>query len=443
MRAGDDAGPGLVRTRVAIRHGSAGDLRRPSATASLRRAATGCNLGRHPPGPQAEPQGEHPAQPEPAGQGRPTRGRCGTRPTSWTPRPWTDSSNSISAVRSTTAPPCTTRTPTPTPGPGSWCAPPCPTSRGRGMASIFELRLDGRIVAAQLALHGPGVSYVHATRFRPGGLVARAGHLPAGRTRASRDLARRLRRELLSGTERVEAAVERTAVDHPRVRLRLRAAVAEALAAYQTLSSLRASASAIRFVRQNRGSKRQNWPPRPFPPHSPRRGLGSRTGDPADCLKRPGGHRPTAGCRRPERRFGLLRSARRGSAPSGRRVALRVARGPQEPPFDERYETSAQASVATMFTGIHSQVPRRLPKRPGDEVLPEVDRVRPPAEGDEEPTPEHPAEHVGDPERVPRHQGGRQQPAGATGQRNPAVVGEGGGRGRARPTGRTTHRRAA
>jgi CelD/BcsL family acetyltransferase involved in cellulose biosynthesis len=35
-----------------------------------------------------------------------------------------------------------------------------------GLASIYELELDGDVVAAQLVLHAPGVSYIHSSGFR-------------------------------------------------------------------------------------------------------------------------------------------------------------------------------------------------------------------------------------------------------------------------------------
>jgi CelD/BcsL family acetyltransferase involved in cellulose biosynthesis len=41
-----------------------------------------------------------------------------------------------------------------------------PTLAQQGRASIFELELDGEVVACQLALHGPGSSYVHSSGFR-------------------------------------------------------------------------------------------------------------------------------------------------------------------------------------------------------------------------------------------------------------------------------------
>jgi CelD/BcsL family acetyltransferase involved in cellulose biosynthesis len=37
----------------------------------------------------------------------------------------------------------------------------------QGLVTLFELELDGRVVASQLALHGPGISYVHSSGFEP------------------------------------------------------------------------------------------------------------------------------------------------------------------------------------------------------------------------------------------------------------------------------------
>ncbi len=40
-----------------------------------------------------------------------------------------------------------------------------PGLAGRGLASIFELVVDGRVLASQLALHAPGTTYMHSSGF--------------------------------------------------------------------------------------------------------------------------------------------------------------------------------------------------------------------------------------------------------------------------------------
>jgi CelD/BcsL family acetyltransferase involved in cellulose biosynthesis len=42
-----------------------------------------------------------------------------------------------------------------------------PELAGKQLATLFELELDGQVVASGLALHAPGVSYVHSSGFSP------------------------------------------------------------------------------------------------------------------------------------------------------------------------------------------------------------------------------------------------------------------------------------
>ncbi len=130
----------------------------------------------------------------------------------------------------------------------------------RGLASIFELHLDGQVVAAQLALHMPGVSYVHSSGFDQA--VWSLGPV----TYLQAELVRHaISREdtivnfspgpnvsKLRWSEQLWVTHEFVYGCGPRS-LQVR------YAAYQTLSSLRAITSAMRFVRQNaRGAKRQD-----------------------------------------------------------------------------------------------------------------------------------------------------------------------------------------
>ena len=75
--------------------------------------------------------------------------------------PSTGSSGCTSAVRPATAPPCITGMPLPIHVPVTHAS--AAQARAQRLASIFELHLDGQVVAAQLALHLPGVSYVHSS----------------------------------------------------------------------------------------------------------------------------------------------------------------------------------------------------------------------------------------------------------------------------------------
>jgi len=121
-----------------------------------------------------------------------------------------------------------------------------------GKASIFELHLDGNVVAAQLALHMPGVSYVHSSgfdqaewslgpvTFLQAELVKHA--ISRGDTVVNFSPGPNVSK--LRWSQGLWVTHEFVYGCGPRS-LQLR------YAAYQTLSSLRATATAVRFARQN------------------------------------------------------------------------------------------------------------------------------------------------------------------------------------------------
>jgi CelD/BcsL family acetyltransferase involved in cellulose biosynthesis len=137
----------------------------------------------------------------------------------------------------------------------------------KGAASIFELHLDGQVVAAQLALHMPSVSYVHSSGFDQA--VWSLGPVTYLQAELVRNAIAREDSVVnfspgpnvskLRWSQSLWITNEFVYGCGPR-NLHLR------YATYQTLSSLRASATAMRFVRQSaRAGKRRDatTPPPP------------------------------------------------------------------------------------------------------------------------------------------------------------------------------------
>ena len=129
----------------------------------------------------------------------------------------------------------------------------------KGMASIFELHLDGEVVAAQLALHMPGVSYVHSSGFDQAEwslgpvtfLQAELVKYAIARKDTVVNFSPGPNVSKLRWSRKLWVTHEFAYGCGPRS-LQLR------YATYQTLSSLRANATAVRFVRQNARAKRRD-----------------------------------------------------------------------------------------------------------------------------------------------------------------------------------------
>lgn len=138
-----------------------------------------------------------------------------------------------------------------------------PELAAKGRASIFELVLDGSVVASQLALHATGLSYVHSSGFRPEcWALGPVTYLHAELVKAAIDRGDTVVNfspgpnvSKLRWSEKLWVSNEFAYGSGPNL-------LGVRYSAYQAISAVRSSASAIRFASGSSKFRRRRAPAR-------------------------------------------------------------------------------------------------------------------------------------------------------------------------------------